>query len=141
MFCPHWSGIPTSQIKHIQAIEIVLSIYWINSTKYKLESNHHSKYPGQNTEFGIVCTRCHYKLTHFLLVSNHTNVIGQLVLIIHVHVHIYNICILLQYTKYMHTSVCTCMYVYSCCQVWSVHDNSFTCSHYFNIILFLSPFL
>ena len=33
---------------HVQAIKIVLSIYCVNSTKCKLESNYHSKYPGQN---------------------------------------------------------------------------------------------
>ena len=59
VFWPHWSALvgnnhhsdelTTSQIKHIQAIEIVLSIYCVNSTKCKLESNHHSKYPVQNT--------------------------------------------------------------------------------------------
>ena len=47
----HRSGITTTQVIH--NIEIVLSIYWINSTKYKQESNHHFKYPGQNTVNGM----------------------------------------------------------------------------------------
>ena len=53
--CPHGPhasyATATSQIIHIYAIEIVLSIYWINSTKCKLESNHHSKYHGRNTAY------------------------------------------------------------------------------------------
>ena len=62
VFCPHWSALvgnnhlsdelTTSQI---MATETVLSIYWINSTKCKLESNHHSKYPGQNTVCMYMC--------------------------------------------------------------------------------------
>ena len=31
-----------------------LSINWTNSTKCIVESNHHSKYPGQNTECIII---------------------------------------------------------------------------------------
>ena len=45
-------------------IETVLSIYWINSTKCKLESNHHSKYPGQNNAY--ISTFCNYVSLHLV---------------------------------------------------------------------------
>ena len=38
-FCPNWSGITITQHQS----------KWVNRAKHKLESNHHSKYPGQNT--------------------------------------------------------------------------------------------
>ena len=57
----HWSGITPTQMNQPPlrySIETVLSIYWVNSTKCKLESNHRSKYPGQNTACIWLCTFC-----------------------------------------------------------------------------------
>ena len=42
-----------NQIIHVQDTEAELSINWINNTKFNVESNHHFKYPGQNTNYGI----------------------------------------------------------------------------------------
>ena len=56
MFCNHHSGeLTTSQIIHISG-KIELNINVINSTKCNVESNHCSKYPGQNTDITTYCS-------------------------------------------------------------------------------------
>ena len=81
LYHPHWSALvgnnhlsdelTTSQIIHIQATETVLSINWINSTKCNVNSNHHSKYPGQNTDhhLGINYVATNHTTTIFILLQ------------------------------------------------------------------------
>ena len=85
VFCPHWSTLAgnnhhsyavtthsdestTSQIIHtciyIDYETELSTLYWINSTKCNVESNHHSKYPGQNITWSIYIVYRAYRLNY-----------------------------------------------------------------------------
>ena len=80
------------------ATETELSIYWINNTKCNVESNHHSKYPGQNTDILYVCMFIMYVCMYIYVC---------MCISVCVCIYMYDfLCV------YVHVCVCVCMYMY-----------------------------